>query len=132
MKGNRAERVADVMQRELAQILLEEMNDPRAALATVSAVSLSADLRFARLKVSVLGSEAERQECLATLRRATGFVRTQLAHRLSLRVVPELRFELDRGAEHSQRINELLAGLPELATPPAADGPSETEDGDEG
>lgn len=131
MKGNRAERVADLIQRELAQILLEEMKDPRAALATVSGVSLSGDLRFARLKVSVLGTEAERQECLAVLRRATGFVRSQLAQRLDLRAVPELRFELDRGAEHSQRINELLADLPELATPPPAEGPREKEDGDE-
>jgi ribosome-binding factor A len=115
MTRHRAERVADLMQRELAQIFLEEIKDPRAVLASVSGVSLSADLRFARVKVSVLASEAERRECLKALQHATGFVRSLLAQRLDLRVVPELRFELDRGAEHSQRIGELLAELPELS-----------------
>lgn len=116
MTRHRAERVADLMHRELAQIFLEEMRDPRTALASVSAISVSGDLGFARVKVSVIGTEAERRECLEALRRATGFVRSVLAQRLDLRVMPELRFELDRGAEHSQRIGELLANLPELST----------------
>jgi ribosome-binding factor A len=130
MTRHRAERVADVMQRELAQIFLEEIKDPRAVLASVSGVSLSADLRFARIKVSVLASESERRECLRALQHAAGFVRSLLAQRLDLRVVPELRFELDRGAEHSQRIGELLAELPELSAERRA-GPGDGEDGGE-
>jgi ribosome-binding factor A len=128
MTRHRAERVADLMQRELAQIFLEELKDPRAAGAGVSSVSVSPDLGFARVKVSVLGSDAEREECLAALRRATGFLRSQLAQRIDLRIVPELRFELDRGAEHSQRIHELLAELPELADGPRE--PGSRRDGD--
>jgi ribosome-binding factor A len=131
MTRRRAERVADLMHRELAQIFLEEMRDPRAALASVSAVSVSGDLGFARVKVSVLGTEAERRECLEALRRATGFVRSVLAQRLDLRAMPELRFELDRGAEHSQRIGELLAELPELAPERVAES-ARTEDEEDG
>lgn len=131
MSRHRPERVADVMRRELAQIFLQEIKDPRATLATVSSVSLSSDLGFARIKVSVLGSDAERDECLAALQRATGFVRSQLAHRLGLRVVPELRFELDRGAEHSQRIDQLLAALPELGQRADDGTPATPEDPDE-
>ncbi|HUP21969.1 MAG TPA: 30S ribosome-binding factor RbfA [Thermoanaerobaculia bacterium] len=125
MTRHRAQRVADLMQRELAQIFLEKLKDPRAAMATVSDVSLSPDLGFARIKVSAFGSDSERKACLDAVRHAGGFVRSQLAQRLALRVVPELRFELDRGPEHSQRINELLADLPELTREDTAVSPTE-------
>lgn len=137
MTRHRAQRVADLMQRELAQIFLEKLKDPRAAMATVSEVSLSSDLGFARIKVSAFGSDSERQECLDAVRHASGFVRSQLAQRFGLRVVPELRFELDRGPEHSQRINELLADLPELtreettASPEGLGEPEDAEDANE-
>lgn len=89
-------------------ILREEVKDPRVDLATVSRVEVSRDLGHARVWISALGKESERLDAVEALRNATGFVRQMLAPRMRLRVVPQLRFELDRGAEHSQRISDLL------------------------
>ena len=106
--SHRPERVADLVRRELADILRNEVRDPRVGLATVSSVDLSGDLHHAKVKVSVLGSDAEREASLEAIQGASGFIRRQLGRRLTLRTVPELVFQLDRGAEYSQRISDLL------------------------
>ena len=63
------------------------------------------------MHISALGEEQERVECVEVLTSAAGYIRSRLAPRLRLRSVPTLVFELDRGAEHSQRITELLESL---------------------
>src|SRR5438034_51816 len=78
-------------------------------------VQVSADLAHARVRVSVMGSEDEKAKSLAGLESAARFQRSQLARELSLRVTPELRFELDRGLEHAQRIDRMLRDLKEDA-----------------
>lgn len=130
--SQRTERVADQIRSELSQILRMEMKDPRIELASISAVEVTRDFSHAKVMVSVLGDDLEkREEAVATLRQAKGWVRSQLARRLRLRQTPELHFELDRGAEHSQHINELLA---DLDVPPEADGDQAADEGgdDEG
>jgi ribosome-binding factor A len=107
----RTERVSDQLVRELNDLLLREVRDPRARLATVSRIEVSADLHHARAFVSLLGSEDERAACLAALRGASGFLRSKLGARLRLRVTPELAFEIDRGPEHSMKIAEILEAL---------------------
>jgi ribosome-binding factor A len=107
----RTERVSDQLIRELNDLLLREVRDPRARLATVSRVDVSPDLHHARAYVSLLGSEDERAACLVALRGASGFLRSKLGARLRLRVTPELAFEIDRGPEHSMKIAEILEGL---------------------
>jgi ribosome-binding factor A len=109
--SRRTERIADLLRAELANLLLRDVSDPRVSLTSVVAVTVTPDLRHAQVRVSVLGDEAHREESLAGLRHARGYLRTQIAHRLRLRVAPDLNFELDRGAEHSQRISDLLEGL---------------------
>ena len=109
--SERTERVGDMMRAELSGILLREMKDPRVRLATVSEVRVSRDLAHAKVIVSVLGSDEERDDCIATLRRAAGFLRSALARHTRLRTTPELHFELDRGPEYAQRIDEILEGL---------------------
>lgn len=110
--SRRTERVEDLLRAEISQLILREVHDPRVQLASVVSVEVTPDLRRARVRVSVLGEEERREEAIRALRHARGFIRTQLAHRLRrLRVVPELEFELDRGAEYSQRINDLLEDL---------------------
>jgi ribosome-binding factor A len=111
MAGHRTERVADQLRRELADILRHEVKDPRVRLATVSSVELSSDLQHARVLLSILGDDQERAQAFLALEHARGFVRRQLSSRLRLRSVPELRFEIDRGAEHSLRISQLLESL---------------------
>lgn len=107
----RRERIDELLRSAIANLLTFEIKDPRVKLASVSSVSTTADLSRARVLVSVLGSDEDRQSCIEGLRHARGFIRSQLASRLRLRTIPELVFELDRGAEYSQRISDILEGL---------------------
>jgi len=109
--SQRTERVEDLLRGELAIILQREMQDPRVHLATVSGLTVSRDLSHATVRISVLGEDTQREECLAALVKAKGYIRSLLARRVRLRTVPHLDFSLDRGAEHSQRISEILEGL---------------------
>ncbi len=109
--SRRTDRVSDVLRAELSDLLLREVHDPRVKLASITEVDVTTDLRRAIVKVSVLGDDQQRQETIEGLRHARGFLRTELSHRLRTRVTPELVFELDRGAEHSQKISDLLESL---------------------
>lgn len=107
----RTDRVGDLVRAELSDLLAREVADPRARGSVVSSVDLSPDLKHAVVLISVLGPEAERMEAVEALQGASGFLRTRLAKRLRIKNVPELKFRLDRGAEHSQRISDLLETL---------------------
>ena len=110
--SRRTDRVADLLRAELSDLLLRSVHDPRIRLVSVTGIDVSPDLRHAVVKVSVLGSDEERDGTVEALRHARGFLRSELAHRLrTMRVTPELVFELDRGAEHSQKIADLLESL---------------------
>ena len=110
MKG-RMRRVEDLLRGELARILQRDMKDPRVGLVTVTHIEVSSDLSHAEIGISALGDEEARQESVAALVRARGFIRSQLAKNVRLRRTPELHFKLDRGAEHSQKISDLLETL---------------------
>lgn len=114
----RPDRVADMIRAELSEILQREVKDPRVRLSTISTVQVTRDLAHAKVLVSVLGTDPERDACIQALRKAQGFLRSALASRLRLRTTPELHFELDRGAEYSQRIEEILDSLHEPAGEP--------------
>lgn len=110
--SQRTDRVGDLLRGELASIIQHEMRDPRVGLTTVSAVNVSRDLGHAEVLISVLEQDDEkRQATLDALEHARGYIRSMLARRVRLRLVPELVFKLDRGAEHSQRISEILEEL---------------------
>lgn len=105
----RPERVANLMKREIADILANELRDPRlGAMVSVTDVEVTPDLSFARVYVSVLTNDPARDRTLDGLTRAAGFVRRALAPRLGLREVPELRFLLDDSLEKGARVDELL------------------------
>ena len=105
----RTDRVGDTLRAELSTIISRRVRDPRVSMTTVSTVEMSPDLKHARVFLSVVGDQAEREASLDALRHAAGFIRGQLAKELKrLRNIPELRFELYRGAEYSQRISDLL------------------------
>ncbi|OGF16985.1 MAG: ribosome-binding factor A [Candidatus Eisenbacteria bacterium RBG_16_71_46] len=105
----RPERVAHLMQREIADILEHRLRDPRLdCWVGVTDVEVTRDLSLARVYVSVLQEGAERERVLEVLRSASGFVRHELAPRLGLREVPELRFQLDTSLERGARVDELL------------------------
>jgi ribosome-binding factor A len=112
MSSRRQQRIADLVRQNVAAILLREVQDPRIRLASVTSVSMTPDLKRAHVRISILGPGEERDEVIEALGRAAGFLRRQLAvHLRGLRVNPELVFELDRGAEHSQHISDLLEHL---------------------
>lgn len=111
MTGYRAIRVAELIQAEIAALLLRQLKDPRLQMATVSRVEVSADLRHARVYVSHAGSEAEQQAAVDGFQRAAGFIRTQLGKRLKLRYIPLLEFKLDAAIAYSVRISSVLHNL---------------------
>lgn len=108
MSAYRQQRLADELRAELSRLVLREMKDPRVGFATLTEVRLSSDLRHARVYVSVMGDEEDKEETLAALERAEGFLRGQLGRRMRLRHVPELDFVLDETLDRSERIEQLL------------------------
>lgn len=120
MAGYRPIRVGELIQAELAHLLLRDLKDPRLGMATVSRVEVSADLRYARVYISRMGNEAEQQATLDGFQRATGFIRGQLGKRLKLRYIPQLTFELDTAIAYGVKISKILH---DLASPDPAVGP---------
>lgn len=108
----RPERVAHLMQREIADILRNEVRDPRvSAWVGVTDVEITQDLASAKVYVSILTDGPERARTLEALASASGFVRRVLAPRLGLREVPEIRFLLDESIERGARVDEILRRL---------------------
>jgi ribosome-binding factor A len=105
---HRPERLAALIQETMAEAIATALKDPRVGFVTITGVRVTADGQQAMVRVSVLGTEEDKGRAIEGLDRARGFLRTYLAERLELRVTPELRFELDRGLEHAQRIDALL------------------------
>ena len=116
--SRRVERVADAIQQLIAELLLREIKDPRIGMVTLTGVKLSADLRHARVWFSVIGDQARRDQSLAGLRSACGFIRSQVAHRLRLRSAPEIIFEFDPSLDQADRVARLLRSE---ETPPGDD-----------
>lgn len=110
--SRRTDRVAEAIQALIADLLVREVKDPRIGLVTITGVRISADLRHARVLFSCLGDADRRAQSLAGLQSATGFVRSQIARQLGLRVAPELRFEFDPSLEQAERLSRLLNGPP--------------------
>jgi ribosome-binding factor A len=98
--------------RELAQMIQHEVSDPRVGLVTVSHVDVTSDMKYAKVFVTRLNgvdSEQDIEECLQGLQRAAGFLRKNLAGRVELRNIPELRFQYDKSLEHGFNMDELIA-----------------------
>ncbi len=89
-------------------MISNELEDPRLSLLTVTGVEVSKDLRNAKIFVNHQQEEVSRAEMLKHLRRATPFLRSQLAVRCSMRVVPELHFQYDDLPEKAERIQAIL------------------------
>ena len=110
-RHSRLDRVNELIRQQIGEIVATELRDPRIGFATVTEARTSADLRHARVFISVYGGEPEREACLEGLRSAASFIRTELAHRVSLRNVPELVFVIDESAERAQRLEKLFQDL---------------------
>ncbi|HEY3645131.1 MAG TPA: 30S ribosome-binding factor RbfA [Gammaproteobacteria bacterium] len=105
----RSTRVAEQMQRELAGMIGQVLDDPRAGLLTVTEVRLNKDLSHAKVFVSSIGGSFTHEELVATLQRASGFMRHGIGQAMKLRIIPELRFIYDDTQERASRLEELIA-----------------------
>lgn len=105
---SRVEKAAEVLKKEVSNIIHDELNDPRLGFVTITRVELSRDLRCAKIFFSVLGKEEEYQKTKAALDSGIGFIRRLIAERVKLQFVPEIAFKDDRSIEHSIKIEEIL------------------------
>jgi ribosome-binding factor A len=108
MTGPRQARIADQIQRELAELVRLEVRDPRVGLVTITGVELSRDQSHAKVYFTVLGAASDGAQAGEGLQRAAGFLRTQLAHRLTTRTVPDLAFVYDESVERGVRLSRLI------------------------
>ena len=104
----RSRRVEDQIQRILSDVLRTQARDPRLAQAIVTAVKVSRDLSVARVYVTSLDLDRPGDELLESLRRAGGFLRSALAAELTVRQVPELRFQYDDSTRQAERMDALI------------------------
>ena len=110
--SRRSERTSKLIQREISALLEREVNDPRLSkFVSVTEVTLSPDLMHARVYVSTLGSEMNKEDLLAGFSKASGFLRRELAAHLRLRQMPELSFHYDDSIERGARLLELMSEL---------------------
>jgi ribosome-binding factor A len=110
MPSRRQERVSEMLREELSLLISTELTDPRLedAMVNVTDVSVSEDLRNARVYVEHALPYESSKQVLAALRHAEGYLRKALLQNLSLRFVPELTFHIDTSSERAQRIDALL------------------------
>ena len=108
---SRTDRIADLIQRELSTILLRESQDPRFALISVSAVTVTRDLAYAKVYISAYRADDDKQkitETVKALNKATGFFRSLLANRIQLRTTPQLKFIYDESIVYGNRLSNLI------------------------
>lgn len=117
---SRSRRVGEQIQRVLAQLIHDQVKDPGVGMVTLTAVEVSHDLAHAKIFFTVLADDPEAVKATAAgLRRASGFLRRELARQVKLRVTPELLFTYDRSVERGRRLTALIEGA--LADSPPAD-----------
>jgi ribosome-binding factor A len=105
---HRQEKLGELFAVELSDLLRTRVKDPRVGFASITHVEVSGDYRHAKIYVSVMGSDEERNNTMKALKHATGFLRHELASRIVLRYMPEIVFKLDTSIEKGSRILELI------------------------
>lgn len=103
----RPQRIGDLIQRELSDLLARELRDPRVGMVTITSVDVSPDMSHAKVFITLLDKE-HLAEALDGLGRAAGFLRSQLAKRVKLYSIPELRFQYDESFERADRLSRLI------------------------
>ncbi|OGP55084.1 MAG: ribosome-binding factor A [Deltaproteobacteria bacterium RBG_13_52_11b] len=113
-EGKRSEKVADVIRKEISEmILLKTIKDPRIGFLTITRVLVSDDCRMARVYFSVMGDTDERDRSLEGLNSARGYIRKELGRRMSLRYTPDILFQFDPSIEYAIHIDEVIHHLHE-------------------
>ena len=121
---SRATRIAERIREELSALLVTHVQDPRLAGISITDVNVDRELAFANVYYSSLEGAERSKEILAGLQHAQGFLRSELARRIDLRVFPRLRFHYDPTYERADRIERLIASLHAEEEKPASEEPS--------
>lgn len=109
MDSRKMIRINDEIKEQVASIISLEVNDPRlSTLTTVVSADTTADLKYCKIYISVMGDETAKKNSQIALKAAAGFIRKELARRIKIRNTPELTFVLDESLDHSIRIQEIL------------------------
>lgn len=106
----RSDRVADALQRELADLLRAELKDPRVGMVNITGVEVSRDLSSAKVFVTFIGKEdaVSRDAALVALNGAAGFLRVRLGDLVRMRIIPKLRFIFDVSGDRGHRVDALI------------------------
>jgi ribosome-binding factor A len=112
MSYQRIERISEEIKKKISRIIRDEVKDPRIArMASITRVEVTKDLHYAKVYISVLGSDKEKNDTIEGLTKASGYIRKQLGRELQIRYIPELHFILDTSIEYSieiaKKINEI-------------------------
>lgn len=108
MVNVRIQRLQEQIKKELGVLLQQELKDPGIGFTTVTGVELSGDLKFAKVYISVMGDASQEEVALSALKRAQGFLRSELGRRIPMRHIPELLFKLDHSLDYGMRIEQML------------------------
>jgi ribosome-binding factor A len=110
-EGKRSDKVADLIRKEVSDMLMFSVKDPRIGFVTVTRVAVSDDCRQAKVYFSVLGTAEEQQRAIQGLASATGFIRKELGRRVRLRYTPEILFQFDPSIEYAIHMEEVFRKL---------------------
>lgn len=108
MEGKRSDKIADSIQREISQMLMKGLKDPRIGFVTITKVAVTEDCRTARVYFSVTGSSEERERSTEGLNSAKGYVRKELGRRIRMKYIPEITFQFDPSIEYAIHIGEVI------------------------
>jgi ribosome-binding factor A len=115
---SRTLRVADQIQRELAELIQHEVKDPRVGMVTLTGVEVTTDYTHAKVFFTLLGTAAQQEAALHGLSHAAGFLRGQIGRRIKLHTIPELHFVFDESVERGDRLSQLIARAVDSGQPP--------------
>lgn len=114
MAKYRAGRINEEVKKEVASIIRMDLKDPRiSAMVSVTRVDVTKDQRYAKVYVSIFGSEKSKEETLEALKSSSGFIRREVGHRIKLRYTPEIIIENDESIEHGMHIDSILDKIKE-------------------
>ncbi len=133
MASRRVLKVAEAIREVVSMAILTQLRDPRVSDVTVTHVEASADLRIAKVHVSVMGDEKKQQLCLQGLKHSAGFLQSKINDRIETRYTPKLQFKLDQGIKNALKVAQILEEvLPSAEEPVPVDDDDATPANEEG
>ena len=109
MSVNRIIRISEEIRKEVSDIILNDLKDPRiSGMISITKASVTKDMRYAKIYFSVLGGPEDKKHILEGLKNAAGFIRKEIGHRMKLRYIPEMIFEVDDSIEYGFKISNIL------------------------